>query len=259
MPLPPGQQIAAFVQYTKRKQEWIIASVVRYHEDRKTYDVQDKFPENRKKIFYEDIPERKVEPFPCPDGTSFEKGAKVSICSCQVLALWMIDERSDEWTTVFYKALVMEPTTKSPDVKDQTISIVFPHDKETYLVDISKVVPRTIRPKPAVIKAEEKEPSESDLKRPLDGPSPPPKRPKQEDSESNSGSFSKKTPFLNSDQQVPIMVRKESEPYQKPPPSALDSLFRVNFAYSGPLSAKQKVLRNYARVSACRRQRLPVE
>jgi len=251
MPLPTGQQIAAFVPYTKRKQEWIIATVVKFNVDSSTYEVQDKFPENRKKIYYENVPEHKVEPFPCPDGTQFLKGAKV-------LALWMIDARADEWTTVFYKAHVVESGQKNTALKDQTITIIFPHDQETYQVDISKVVPRMVRLKTTAIKSEPE--IKTDLK--PTGPSgelkrssgavyvdPTAKRPKTEnDSDSNS------------EQPVPIIVKRETEPYVKPPPTALDALFQVNFEFStASLSAKKKILRNYARISACRCQTLPVE
>ena len=164
----------------------------------------------------------------------------------------MIDEDNDEWTTVFYKAIVTEPVTKSESVADQTVSLIFPPDRDVYQVDISKVVPRTVRPKAPKAEPPPPETNTPELKRAA-----PPraataaKRPKISDSPSSSQA--------DDNNQVPIIIKKESVD-QSQPLTGVEGIFRVNFSYSTPgLSSKKKLLRNYQRLNASRRQPLPVE
>jgi hypothetical protein len=91
--LPKGQRVAACVPYTKRKHEWIVAEILTYDPASDTYTVKDLFPERRKRVQYEDIPSDKVQVFPSPEGTVFNKGDKVhfSNFSCISFSLHYFD------------------------------------------------------------------------------------------------------------------------------------------------------------------------
>jgi hypothetical protein len=114
--LPKGQTVAALVPYTKRKQEWIVASVVSWNEEEKTYAfphivghrsllnlyfryvVKDEFPENRKLKSWT-IPKHKVIRFPREDSELITVGDRV-------LSLWYLPDRN-EWSSMFYEATIV--------------------------------------------------------------------------------------------------------------------------------------------------------
>jgi hypothetical protein len=130
--LPRGQTVAAQVPYTKRKQEWIVASVVSWNEDELTYArpwrklmqwgvahmpryvvltssfllvallsryvVKDEFPENKKMKSWT-IPHHKVIRFPRDLRDPLMPGDRV-------LSLWYIPD-TEEWSSMFYEATIV--------------------------------------------------------------------------------------------------------------------------------------------------------
>jgi len=132
--LPRGQTVAAQVPYNKRKQEWIVASVVSWNEDEMTcvqsrslsspspppyvflsllsafsrYVVKDEFPEN-KKIQSWTIPHHKVIRFPRDIDDPVIPGDRV-------LALWYIPD-TEEWSSMFYEATIVYADEVNPPPK----------------------------------------------------------------------------------------------------------------------------------------------
>lgn len=102
--LPRGQTVAAQVPYTKRKQEWIVASVVSWNEAEMTYVVKDEFPENNKKMKSWTIPHHKVLRFPRDTRDPIMPGDRV-------LSLWYIPD-TEEWSSMFYEATIVNSDDK---------------------------------------------------------------------------------------------------------------------------------------------------
>jgi len=124
-----GQQVAACVPYTKRREEWIIARIESYDVIKDCYVVKDSYPEKRKKVLYENVPLDRVIRFPPDEKENFIVGEKV-------LSLWLINEDKDEWSTMFYEATVAEPCK----VGEKTAALIFKQDPAVYQVDKTKVV-----------------------------------------------------------------------------------------------------------------------
>eukprot|EP01089_Gocevia_fonbrunei_P018484 TRINITY_DN624_c0_g3_i2.p1 TRINITY_DN624_c0_g3~~TRINITY_DN624_c0_g3_i2.p1 ORF type:complete len:266 (+),score=67.63 TRINITY_DN624_c0_g3_i2:322-1119(+) len=128
--IPMGQRVAACVPYTKSGQEWIVASVVSFDEERRTYVVKDEYPENRKLTQWKDIAGYKVIRFPSEEEEGFEAGEKV-------LSLWYIQD-SDEWSSMFYDAVVVHNIKKGEG--RGTVHLRFNGDDEVYDIDVKKLV-----------------------------------------------------------------------------------------------------------------------
>jgi hypothetical protein len=126
--LPRGQTVAAQVPYTKRKQEWIVASVVSWNEDELTYVVKDEFPENKKMKSWT-IPHHKVIRFPRDLRDPLMPGDRV-------LSLWYIPD-TEEWSSMFYEATVVNTDELE---KTSTIWLRFNGDDEVYEIDSMKIV-----------------------------------------------------------------------------------------------------------------------
>jgi len=122
--LPRGQTVAAQVPYNKRKQEWIVASVVSWNEDEMTYVVKDEFPEN-KKIQSWTIPHHKVIRFPRDIDDPVIPGDRV-------LALWYIPD-TEEWSSMFYEATIVY-------ADEARVRLRFTGDDEVYEIDSMKIV-----------------------------------------------------------------------------------------------------------------------
>jgi hypothetical protein len=131
--LPRGQTVAAQVPYTKRKQEWIVASVVSWNEDELTYVVKDEFPENKKMKSWT-IPHHKVIRFPRDLRDPLMPGDRV-------LSLWYIPD-TEEWSSMFYEATIVN--TDEMD-KTSTIWLRFNGDDEVYEIDSMKIVKKPKR------------------------------------------------------------------------------------------------------------------
>jgi hypothetical protein len=126
--LPRGQTVAAQVPYTKRKQEWIVASVVSWNEDEMTYVVKDEFPENKKMKSWT-IPHHKVIRFPRDLRDPLMPGDRV-------LSLWYIPD-TEEWSSMFYEATIVNTDDME---KTSTIWLRFNGDDEVYEIDSMKIV-----------------------------------------------------------------------------------------------------------------------
>lgn len=116
--IPAPQSAAAFVPYTKKRKEWIIATVVQHVPDTREYVyrlflyatdephryiVKDQFPDSRKKSNTYKVGENCVVAYPAGPEEVFSP-------SDDVLSLWLGDD--SEWSSVFYRATVVAATDK---------------------------------------------------------------------------------------------------------------------------------------------------
>ncbi|KAL6062021.1 U-box domain-containing protein [Balamuthia mandrillaris] len=130
--LTKGQRVAAQVPYTKRKQEWIVASVVSWNRDDKTYVVKDEYPENRKLKSWT-IPKHKVIRFPRQEKEGIAVGDRV-------LSLWYLPE-TDEWSSMFYEATIVNIDGSEKG----KVFLKFNGDDEIYAIDTTKFVKKPKR------------------------------------------------------------------------------------------------------------------
>lgn len=125
--LSPGQIVAAHVPYRKNKEAWIVAEVRSRTADDK-YIVADKYPDQNKKPKSYTIPPEKLCMFPART-YKYEPGQIV-------LALWYMEEE-EAWSSMFYKAIVIEPpTTAHP----RSVCVQFEGEEITRFVDVMKTV-----------------------------------------------------------------------------------------------------------------------
>jgi len=135
--LPRGQTVAAQVPYTKRKQEWIIASVVSWNEETNSYVVKDEFPEN-KKLKSWTIPQHKVIRFPRTN-ESWEQIATGD----KVLSLWYMPDTA-EWSSMFYEATIVNIEEGQAYFQGK-VHLRFNGDNEVYDIDATKLVKKPKR------------------------------------------------------------------------------------------------------------------
>jgi hypothetical protein len=133
--LPRGQTVAAQVPYTKRKQEWIVASVMSWNEDEMTYVVKDEFPENKKMKSWT-IPHHKVIRFPRDVRDPIMPGDRV-------LSLWYIPD-TEEWSSMFYEATIVNSDELEKHDRARVL-LRFNGDDEVYEIDSMKIVKKPKR------------------------------------------------------------------------------------------------------------------
>lgn len=129
----PGQTVAACVPYTKRKKEWIVASVVTWHPNEKQYIVRDLFPENKKKQACWPVKPNEVIVFPASE-------SELYLLNDNVLSLWL---ENDEWSSMFYEAVVV-------DSEEKFLHLKFNGDEKSFKISKEKVVklPKKISEQP---------------------------------------------------------------------------------------------------------------
>jgi len=119
----PGQTVAACVPYTKRKKEWIVASVVTWHPNEKQYIVRDLFPENKKKQVCWPVKPNELTVFPASE-------SELYFPNDNVLSLWLENE---EWSSMFYEAVVV-------DSEEKFVNLKFNGDENMFKIAKEKVV-----------------------------------------------------------------------------------------------------------------------
>jgi len=135
--LPRGQTVAAQVPYTKRKQAWIIASVVSWSEETSAYVVKYEFPEN-KKLKSWTIPQHKVIRFPRTN----ESWEQISVGD-KVLSLWYMPDTA-EWSSMFYEATIVNIEEGQAYFQGK-VHLRFNGDSEVYDIDSTKLVKKPKR------------------------------------------------------------------------------------------------------------------
>mmetsp|Transcript_5117 Transcript_5117/g.12804 ORF Transcript_5117/g.12804 Transcript_5117/m.12804 type:complete len:269 (-) Transcript_5117:65-871(-) len=123
-----GQHVAAKVPYTKRTDEWILATVRHYVPDTEQYMVKDLHPDSSKKEDTWFVHDEFVYPFPSPNTESYRAGDRV-------LSLWYLPD-DDQWSTMLYEAVV----TRSAGVSAPMVALRFDGDDSIYETEKSKIV-----------------------------------------------------------------------------------------------------------------------
>jgi hypothetical protein len=112
-PLAAGQKVAAYVPYTKRRSDWILAEIVSYDTATSKYTVRDLYPDRKRKVFEWSVDPHQVVQFPPATVEVFDKDERV-------LSLWwMSDQKS--WTSTFYEATI----TRRSEASDANLHLVF--------------------------------------------------------------------------------------------------------------------------------------
>eukprot|EP00762_Andalucia_godoyi_P005833 ANDGO_06933.mRNA.1 hypothetical protein len=150
-----GSVVAAFVPYEgKKKREWIVG-VVKRSLGGNRYAIADQVPESG--VGSSDaaaavaasaaneyvVSEGFLLPFP-PPSYNYKRGDKV-------LALWY-EESDATWSTMFYKAIVLEPPTS---LRPRVTRLQFESDQQARFVDIMKTVKPNFSSSPASSKADQ--------------------------------------------------------------------------------------------------------
>jgi hypothetical protein len=123
-PIEPGQKVAACVQYTKKRKEWILAAVSKFLPESNEYIVKDLFPDGRKKVDSWKVKWCELLRYPTPSGEELSQGDRV-------LSLWLME--SNEWSSMFYEASVWTST-------ETEVGLRFAGDDTVHPIPRSKVV-----------------------------------------------------------------------------------------------------------------------